>query len=115
MLGWLKSADALPAIARLATTDEDGEVRRVATGALGLSTEQGHATVLPALLAAQRDASWPVREEAATTLAKLVPPGAPAAAPALEVAAADPDPEVRKTARLALSRLASDTSAPTAE
>jgi len=44
-----------------------------------------------------------LRKEAAVALGEI---GALAAVPALEVAAADPDPEVRKTARLALARLA---------
>jgi HEAT repeat protein len=52
-----------------------------------------------------------LRKEAAVALGEI---GAPAAAPALELAAADPDPEVRKTARLALGRLALRASAGTA-
>lgn len=102
VLGWLKAADALPAIARLATSDPDAEVRRVATGALGLSAADTHAAVLPALLSALRDAHWPIREEAATTLAKLAPPAALAA---LLDAMADDAWQVRLRAARALGRL----------
>jgi len=102
VLGWLKAADALPHIARIATTDQDAEVRRVATGALGLSAEAGHATVLPGLLAALRDPHWPIREEAATTLAKLAPADA---RDALLAAMDDEAWQVRLRAARALGRL----------
>ncbi|MCS9217910.1 HEAT repeat domain-containing protein, partial [Pseudomonas aeruginosa] len=68
VLGWLRHQPALAELARLASADVDPEVRRAATGALGLSRE---VTVLPALCAALADAQWQVREEAATTLGKL--------------------------------------------
>ncbi len=57
VLGWLRHQPALAELARLASADVDPEVRRAATGALGLSRE---ATVLPALCAALADAQWPV-------------------------------------------------------
>jgi len=71
VLGWLKHAAALPALARLAIGDEDAEVRRAAAGALGLAAAGDAPSVLPALCAALRDPAWQVREEAATTLGKL--------------------------------------------
>lgn len=71
VLGWLKHAAALPALARLAIGDEDAEVRRAAAGALGLAAAGEAPSVLPALCAALRDPAWQVREEAATTLGKL--------------------------------------------
>jgi len=102
VLGWLKAADTLPAIGRLAVDDPDAEVRRVAAGALGLAAAHAHAVVLPALFAALRDAAWPVREEAATTLAKLAPP---AALDALLAAMDDAAWQVRLRAARALGRL----------
>ena len=101
VLGWLKQVDALPALAHLAVDDADAEVRRAATGALGMA--EGRLEVaLPALLVALRDAAWPVREEAATTLAKLRPA---AAQSALQAAMADEFWQVRLRAARALGRL----------
>lgn len=68
VIGWLKQSDALTDLARLATSDPVVEVRRAATGALGLAAD---AKVLPALYAALNDSEWQVREEAAITLGKL--------------------------------------------
>lgn len=72
VLGWLKRADALTPLADLAANDPDAEVRRAATGALGLASGIDTPVVLPALCSALRDDAWSVREEAATTLGKLV-------------------------------------------
>lgn len=102
VLGWLKQADALPALARLAINDSDAEVRRSATGSLGLAGTGQVAQVLPALLAALGDPQWQVREEAATTLAKLRPP---AALPGLLQAMQDEHWQVRLRAARALGRL----------
>ncbi|WP_085632987.1 MULTISPECIES: HEAT repeat domain-containing protein [unclassified Pseudomonas] len=99
VLGWLKRLDALPALARLASTDPDSEVRRAATGALGLASG---ADVLPALQRALQDAAWPVREEAATTLGKV---GHPDAGPALIQALSDDYWQVRLRAARSLGRL----------
>ncbi|KFL53100.1 PBS lyase [Burkholderia pyrrocinia] len=70
VLGWLRDIRALSPLARVATTDADADVRRVAVGAIGFATP-GNTTVVAALLAALRDTVWQVREEAATTLGKL--------------------------------------------
>jgi len=101
VLGWLKQTDALPALSRLVVDDPDAEVRRAATGALGMADGRPDAA-LPALLAALRDEAWPVREEAATTLAKLRQPAAQAA---LQAAMADAFWQVRLRAARALGRL----------
>jgi HEAT repeat protein len=74
VLGWLKQRDALPALARLANTDPEADVRRAATGALGLAdvtSDPDRRVARDALLAALRDDAWSVREEAASTLGKL--------------------------------------------
>ncbi|MBY0341028.1 MAG: HEAT repeat domain-containing protein [Rhodocyclaceae bacterium] len=76
VIGWLKQSDALTDLARLATGDPVVEVRRAATGALGLAAD---AKVLPSLYAALNDQEWQVREEAAITLGKLKLPEAEAA------------------------------------
>lgn len=68
VLGWLKYQPALPALCQLAVADDDAEVRRASTGAIGLGSS---AEVLAALLQALNDADWLVREEAAATLGKL--------------------------------------------
>jgi HEAT repeat protein len=68
VIGWLKQSDALTDLARLATSDPVVEVRRAATGALGLAAD---GKVLPALFTALNDKEWQVREEAAITLGKL--------------------------------------------
>jgi HEAT repeat protein len=68
ILGWLKHAPALPALAQLAANEPDTDVRRAAIGALGLARD---ARVLPALIGALADEAWQVREEAATTLGKV--------------------------------------------
>lgn len=70
VVGWLKAARALPRLTDLARQDPAPEVRRAAVAALGF-VESTDATVLAALQAALADAAWTVREEAATTLAKL--------------------------------------------
>lgn len=72
MTRWLKHADALPPLTRLAVDDPDASVRRAAAGALGYAAEGVDGTaVLDALRGALADADWTVREEAATTLGKL--------------------------------------------
>lgn len=111
VLGWLKQSDALPALASLAVDDADAEVRRAATGALGMAEGRLDA-VLPSLLAALRDPAWPVREEAATTLAKLRPP---AAQPALRAAMSDETWQVRLRAARALGRLKNPKALPVLE
>ncbi|NML17809.1 HEAT repeat domain-containing protein [Azohydromonas caseinilytica] len=104
VLGWLRHQPALPPLAQAAVEDEDAEVRRAATGALGLAGPQDIPFVLPALCAALRDAAWPVREEAATTLGKLRLEE-PAAAQALRAALEDDYWQVRLRAARALGRL----------
>ena len=100
VLGWLRHQPALAELAGLASADVDPEVRRAATGALGLSRE---VTVLPALCAALADAQWRVREEAATTLGKL---GREEAGEPLLKALADDYWQVRLRAARALGRCA---------
>lgn len=102
VLGWLKARSSVPKIAALATGDADPDVRRVASGALGLVPPDGADEVLPALLAALRDPAWTVREEAATTLAKLQPS---AALEALLAAMDDDFWQVRLRTVRALGRL----------
>lgn len=104
VLGWLRHQPALPCLAQVAVEDEDAEVRRAASGALGLAGPEDVERVLPALCAALRDPAWPVREEAATTLGKLRPE-APAAAQALRAAMEDDYWQVRLRAARALGRL----------
>ncbi len=104
VLGWLKHQPALPRLAQVAVEDKDAEVRRAAAGALGLAGPDQVDAVLPALCAALRDAGWPVREEAATTLGKLRPE-APAAAQALRAALEDDYWQVRLRAARSLGRL----------
>lgn len=70
VLGWLKSAAALPQLARLVVEDPDPEVRRAVSGALGLAAPQ-HDLATGALQTALHDHAWQVREEAATTLGKF--------------------------------------------
>ncbi len=70
VLGWLKSAASLSQLSHLATDDPDVEVRRTATGALGMAAPDG-AGVVAALTSALSDSAWQVREEAATTLGKF--------------------------------------------
>lgn len=74
VLGWLRHAPSLPVLARLAQADAEAEVRRAAAGSLGMASPDEAPSVLPALCAALGDADWLVREEAATTLGKLVQP-----------------------------------------
>lgn len=99
VLGWLRHGPALPRLAALARNDDDVEVRRIAIGALGFAD----ASVLSALLSALEDEAWIVREEAATTLAKL---RLSEALPALCAAMDDPYWQVRVRAARALGRLA---------
>ena len=70
VVGWLKAPEALPRLTRLARQDPAADVRRAAVAALGF-VEEPDAAVLAALQAALDDVVWAVREEAATTLAKL--------------------------------------------
>ncbi|WP_280152038.1 HEAT repeat domain-containing protein [Piscinibacter sp. XHJ-5] len=117
VLGWLRHAPALPELAHLAQGDGDAEVRRAATGSLGLADPDRAASVLPALCAALRDAAWQVREEAATTLGKLAQPleaGAQraAACSALRQAMEDDYWQVRLRAARSLGRLRDATSLP---
>jgi HEAT repeat protein len=102
VLGWLKHGPALPLLARAAADDNDADVRRAATGALGLAAPQDVETVQAALCAALRDSAWAVREEAATTLGKLQ---AQRAAPALREAMADDYWQVRLRAARSLGKL----------
>lgn len=104
VLGWLKHAASLPLLARAAVDDPDAEVRRVATGALGLAAPQDAPAVLPALCAALVDAAWSVREEATTTLGKLRADDDRASA-ALRQAMADDYWQVRLRAARSLGRL----------
>jgi HEAT repeat protein len=104
VLGWLRHAPALPLLAQAAVEDEDAEVRRAATGTLGLAGPQETAAVLPALFAALKDTAWPVREEAATTLGKLRPESSDAVR-ALCGAMDDDYWQVRLRAARALGRL----------
>jgi HEAT repeat protein len=99
VIGWLKQSDALTDLARLATGDPVVEVRRAATGALGLAAD---AKVLPSLYAALDDREWQVREEAAITLGKLK---FPASEDALARALDDEYWQVRLQAVRALGRL----------
>jgi HEAT repeat protein len=104
VLGWLKHAASLPLLARTAVGDADPDVRRVATGALGLASPQDAASALPALCQALTDAVWAVREEAATTLGKLHP-GAGEGTAALRAAMTDDYWQVRLRAARSLGRL----------
>ena len=70
VLGYLKNGAALSEIARIAGTDPDPEARRIAVGALGFATDL--TLVTPALKRALHDVFWQVREEATTTLGKLM-------------------------------------------
>jgi HEAT repeat protein len=99
VIGWLKQRDALTDLARLATSDPVLEVRRAATGALGLAAD---AKVLPSLYAALNDREWQVREEAAITLGKLKLPESEAA---LAQALADEYWQVKLQSVRALGRL----------
>lgn len=111
VLGWLKPVQALPTLTALAHQDGDADVRRAAVGALGFAEgPAAPATVLQALLTALGDPIWQVREEAATTLAKLKPAAAQAA---LLSALQDGYWQVRLRATRALGRL-KDPSAVTA-
>jgi HEAT repeat protein len=103
VLGWLKHAAALPLIARTAGADADPEVRRAATGALGLAAP-GSDTALEALQTALGDAVWAVREEAATTLGKFRD-GSGAITAALRRAMADDHWQVRLRTARSLGRL----------
>lgn len=69
-LGWLKQSRGQSLLAELATQDPDAEVRRIATGALGI--EQSLSPVVEqALLKALHDDIWQIRLEAALTLGKV--------------------------------------------
>jgi HEAT repeat protein len=103
VLGWLKHAAALPLIARTAVADADPEVRRAATGALGLAAPASD-TALEALRVALADAVWAVREEAATTLGKFRD-GNGVIATALRGAMADDHWQVRLRCARTLGRL----------
>lgn len=112
VLGWLKQSNALAPLAELAVGDADAEVRRAAAGALGLASHADAPAVLPALCSALRDAAWAVREEAATTLGKLVAGEAAvgasaraASGAALREAMDDPYWQVRLRAARSLGRL----------
>ena len=100
VLGYLKNAQALPDMARLAKTDPDPEVRRITVGALAFA--QHVPEVSAALVDALKDASWQVRDEAATTLGKL---GDHAAIRPLVEAMGDPYWQVRLKATRSLGRL----------
>ncbi|UFH51088.1 HEAT repeat domain-containing protein [Pseudomonas sp. KNUC1026] len=99
ILGWLRHAPALQAIALRLREDPDLEVRRAAAGALGFASTDD---VQRALLAGLQDPAWAVREEAATTLGKV---GDLGSATALTQALADEYWQVRLRAARALGRL----------
>lgn len=101
VLGWLKDRSALGPLTALVTCDSHAEVRRAATGALGLASAADAQTV-DALLSALRDDAWQVREAAATTLGKLA---AANACNALLAALDDAYWQVRLQAVRALGRL----------
>lgn len=69
-LGWLKQQSAQALLAQLASNDPDAEVRRIATGALGISTESS-LEIAQALLSALKDNVWQIRVEAALTIGKV--------------------------------------------
>jgi len=75
VLGYLRDANALEHLAERVFHDQDAEVRRAALGALGFG---GDDLVVSALVQGLTDEDWQNREEAAVTLAKLLPPGAEA-------------------------------------
>lgn len=112
VLGWLEHGPALKPLALLVVEDADAEVRRAATGALGLAGNDDAEVVLPALCLALRDEAWPVREEAATTLGKLAGANTPISedqradgSAALRAAMADDYWQVRLRAARSLGRL----------
>jgi HEAT repeat protein len=75
VLGYLRDAGALPALAERVGRDSDAEVRRAAVGALAFGSGDG---VLPGLLSGLRDSDWQTREEAAVTLGRLLLAGSAA-------------------------------------
>ena len=101
VVGWLKAPEALPRLTRLARDDPAAEVRRAAAASLGF-VEGPDAAVLAALQAALGDVAWGVREEAATTLAKL---RWTASLPNLQRALSDDQWQVVLRAARALGRL----------
>ncbi len=101
VLGWLRDARAIDALARVTHVDNDESVRRAATAALGMANDAEH-RALDALLLALNDASWQVRESAAATLGKI---GAQATRDALIGAFEDPYWQVRVQAARSLGRL----------
>jgi HEAT repeat protein len=109
VLGWLKLATALPRLSSLAVEDTDMEVRRAATGALGLAAPENDIAV-PALINALRDSAWQVREEAATTLGKFGYSNSIAAA--LRQAMEDDHWQVRLRAARSLGRLRDQSALP---
>jgi HEAT repeat protein len=108
VLGWLKDERALAPLASLGAHDTNAEVRRAAVGALGFASSSDP-TILDALLAALRDDTWQVREEAATTLGKL---RARAACTELVEALGDAYWQVRLRAARALGQLRDAQAAP---
>jgi len=108
VLGWLKDERALGPLASLAASDANADVRRACVGALGFASCDDQA-ILDALLAALRDETWQVREEAATTLGKL---RAAAARAALVEALGDSYWQVRLRAARALGQLRDAQAAP---
>ena len=99
--GWLKQASAQFLLAELAINDPDAEVRRIATGALGIS-EQTTPAIEQALLSALTDEIWQIRVEAALTLGKIKPQSA---IMPLITALADPYWQVRIPAARSLGKL----------
>jgi HEAT repeat protein len=102
VLGWLKWVPALAQLGRLAAEDADIEVRRVASGALGIAAPEDDVAE-GALTVALRDSEWQVREEAATTLGKFR--RSERTASALRLALQDDHWQVRLRAARSLGRL----------
>lgn len=108
VLGWLKWPPALPVLGSLLRADPDIDVRRAVAGALSFGAAD---EVLNALCAALADRAWQVREEAATSLAKVAlavadqSPTASAAAQSLIHALGDDYWQVRLRAARSLGRI----------
>lgn len=69
-LSWLQQDQAITILAKIAETDTDDEVRRIATGGLAYS-QNINADVIQALQHSLTSESWQLRVEAALTIGKL--------------------------------------------